>query len=48
MGRGGLGEESLGLHCYLGKYAEEFKTLIYIHEARRGCSSCGDLTRLNI
>lgn len=48
MGRRGLNEASLGIHCYLGKYAEEFKTLIYIHEARQGCSSCGDLMPLNI
>lgn len=48
MGSGGLTETSLEIHCYLGKYAEEFKTLIYIHEARKGCGSCGDLMPLNI
>lgn len=47
-GRGGPTRASRGIHCYLRKYAEEFKTLIYIHEAFHGCGSCGDLMRLNI
>lgn len=36
IGRGGLTEASRGIHCYLRKYAEEFKTLIYIHDAFPG------------